>query len=265
MGKSSLLKSLCYKMRILIIEDETPALNRIKKLVMEIDSSTEIVGSADSIESAVELFSKHINIDLALMDIELADGQSFEIFNQIKVNFPVIFTTAYDEFALKAFKVNSIDYLLKPIDKDELKKSFEKFNTFKQADPFDERLKNLLQNLQEEKVKYKNRFLVKVGQKLISISDEDIAYFYSHDKLCYVLTTSNNRYVVDYTIEELTKILQPEKFFPLNRKIIASIRSINEVHTYFNGKLKVDLSPKFEEEVIVSREKSAEFKEWLGR
>jgi two-component system, LytTR family, response regulator LytT len=252
-------------MKILIIEDEAPALNRIKKQVIEIDPSIEIVDTADSIESAVELFSSHHDIDFALMDIELADGQSFEIFNRVKVNCPIIFTTAYDEFALKAFKVNSIDYLLKPIDKDELKKAFEKFKNFKQTNPFDERLKNLLQNLNEEKVKYKTRFLVKLGQKLISISVDEIAYFYSQDKLCFVLTKTNNRYVIDYTLEELAKILQPEKFFHVNRKYISSINSITNVHTYFNGKLKVDLLPKVEEEIIVSREKATEFKDWLGR
>ena len=162
-------------------------------------------------------------------------------------------------------KVNSIDYLLKPIDKEELKRAFDKFRSFSQTNPFDEQLKNLLQNLNEEKVKYKNRFLVKLGQKLISISVDEIAYFFSQDKLCFVLTNSNSRYVVDYSIEELSRILQPEIFFQLNRKVISSINSITEIHTYFNGKLRVDLLPKFEEEVLVSREKAAEFKEWLGR
>ena len=252
-------------MKIAIIEDETPALNRIKKLVEEVEPNVEIVFTADSIESAVELFSKHEAIDLALMDIELADGQSFEIFNLVQVKCPVIFTTAYDEFALRAFKVNSIDYLLKPIDKGELLNAFAKFKNFKQTNLFDERLKSLLQNLQLEKVTFKNRFLVKLGQKLISISDEDIAYFYSQDKLCFVVTKTCNRYIIDYTIEELAKILQPKHFFQLNRKIISSILSIKDVYTYFNGKLKVELLPKFEEEVLVSREKASDFKEWLGK
>ena len=154
---------------------------------------------------------------------------------------------------------------MKKVTYDELKKAFEKFKNFTQKNSFDERLKNLLQNLQEEKVKYKNRFLVKLGQKLISISDDEIAYFYSQDKLCFVLTKSSNKYVLDYTLEELAKILQPEKFFHLNRKTIASISAISDVHTYFNGKLKVELLPKFEEETLVSREKATEFKEWLGR
>ena len=251
-------------MKIAIIEDETPALKRLIKMVSEIDSSAEIVATADSIESSIILFqTKHI--DLALMDIELADGQSFEIFNHVEIKCPVIFTTAYDEFALRAFKVNSIDYLLKPIDKEELKKAFDKFRNFTFKDSLDDRLKNLLQNIQQQTPTYKNRFLVKLGQKLISISDNEIAYFYSQDKLCYVVTKSNNRYVVDYTIEELAKILQPEKFFHLNRQIISSIHSVNDIHTYFNGKLKVDLIPKFEEEVMVSREKANDFKKWLGK
>ncbi len=253
-------------MKILIIEDETPAINRIIKLVKEVEPTIEIMGTADSIESSVDLFKLYPNAELALMDIELADGQSFEIFNQVEVKCPVIFTTAYDEFALKAFKVNSLDYLLKPIDKDELKSAFEKFKNFRpQQNELELNIKNLLANIQMPQVEvYKDRFLVKSGQKLMSIADKDIAYFLSQDKLTYLVTYIGNKFVVDYTLDELDTIINPKFFFRLNRQVLASLNSISGVHSYFNGKLKIEVSPKHTEELVVSRERASEFKSWLG-
>jgi len=253
-------------MKILIIEDEIPALNRIKKLVLEVESNIEILGTADSIESSVELIKLHPNADLALMDIELADGQSFEIFNRVQLKCPVVFTTAYDEFALKAFKVNSLDYLLKPIDKVELKKAFEKFRSFRpEQNDLEMNIKNLLANIQIPQVEsFKDRFLVKSGQKLLSVSENEIAYFLSQDKLTYLLTQSGNKYVVDYTLDDLDALLNPRTFFRLNRQVFASLQSINSVHTYFNGKLKIDVAPKYADELVVSRERASDFKTWLG-
>jgi len=253
-------------MKVLIIEDEIPALNRIKKLVLEVESNIEILGTADSIESSVELIKLHPNADLALMDIELADGHSFEIFNRVQVKCPVVFTTAYDEFALKAFKVNSLDYLLKPIDKDELKNAFDKFKSFRpQQSDLELNIKNLLANIQIPQVEsFKDRFLVKSGQKLVSVSENEIAYFLSQDKLTYLLTHAGNKYVVEYTLDDLDALLNPKTFFRLNRQVFASLQSINSVHTYFNGKLKIDVAPKYADELIVSRERASDFKVWLG-
>ena len=251
-------------MKIAIIEDETPALNRIKKMVMEVEPLAEIIGTADSIESAIELFSKHKNIDLALMDIELADGQSFEIFNHVKINCPIIFTTAYDEFALKAFKVNSIDYLLKPIDKDELKNAFYKLKSITTTSiNYAAKIDDFLNAVNQTEAKYKKRFLIKSGTKLLTVLTSDIAYFFAQEKAVYLVTHDERKYITDFSIDKLIKMLDPIDFFQLNRQYISSIKSIQSVHQSFNGKLKVILLPNIDDEIVVSRERSSEFKKWL--
>lgn len=252
-------------MKIIIIEDETPALNRIKKMVLEVEPTIQILATADSIEQSVQVIEKHQGtIDLILMDIELADGQSFEIFNLIEVKSPVIFTTAYDEFALKAFKVNSIDYLLKPINKEELKVAFQKFNSIQKSNSNLDALKEMLSQISSPKNNHKERFLVKLGERLISVPVSEIAYFVSKDKLTYLITKSNNKYVVDYTLEELNTMVDLKMFFHLNRQFIASISSISAIRSYFNGKLKLQLLPNWDDDVLVSREKSNDLKSWLN-
>lgn len=256
-------------MKVIIVEDETPALNRIKKLLLEVSPEAQIIATADSIENAVLLFQNHVHeVDLALMDIELADGQSFEIFNQVKITCPVIFTTAYDEFALKAFKVNSIDYLLKPIAKSELLQAIQKFRSVQKASiNYAAELKQLISQLkpQTQIGNYKNRFLIKNGTKLQSISTDEIAYFYAHDKLVSLITHQQQNYIVDFTLDELATQLDPKLFFQINRQFIANFKSIKKIHTYFNGKLKVELYPTTKDEVIVSRERASEFKNWLDQ
>jgi two-component system response regulator LytT len=251
-------------MNILIIEDETPALNRITKLVKDIDPNIRIIATADSIESACLVFATIPDIDLVLMDIELADGQSFDIFKQVEVYCPIIFTTAYDEFAIKAFKVNSIDYLLKPIDKMELEAALEKFKTIKQQGG-SALIQNLIQQLTPATSAFKNRFLIKSGTKLISIATEDIAYFMAAEKIVTVWMQNGSKYIIDHTLEELESLLNPMQFFRLNRQCLSSIKAIKTVHTYFNGKLKIDIEPKASEEILVSRERSPDFKKWLGQ
>lgn len=253
-------------MKIVIIEDETPALSRITKLIQKVEPGAEILGTADSIESAVALFGSCQSVDVALMDIELADGQSFEIFKRCQVSCPVIFTTAYDEYALKAFKVNSIDYLLKPIEEEELRLAIQKYKNLNRADvdSVQEQIKELLQHLGDSRSAIKERFLVKSGQRLLSISESDIAYFHAHDKLTFLISKGGNKYLVDYTLDELAGMLHPNNFFRLNRQYIAAISSIVSVHTYFNGKLKIELQPKTDDEVLVSRERATEFKIWMG-
>lgn len=254
-------------MNIVIIEDEEPALARIRKLVKEVDPLLNIVGTADSIDSAVSLFRQNPGVDLALMDIELADGQSFEIFNRVEVLCPVIFTTAYDEFALKAFKVNSVDYLLKPIEFDELKRAVGKFrrlNHNRNTIDYNQQIQTLLSTLKPNQTSYKSRFLVKVGTKMISIPVDQIAYFHASDKVVYIQVISGQKHIVDYTLEELMQMLDGSLFFQLNRQFIVNIKGIQSVHTYFNGKLKVELRPTFSEDVIVSRERANEFKSWLN-
>lgn len=255
-------------MKILIIEDEAPALNRISKLIRELEIDIDISGTADSISSAVNLFKKFPETDLALMDIELADGQSFEIFNRIQISCPVIFTTAYDEFALKAFKVNSIDYLLKPIDPQELKQAIEKFNTLQQSRQHSHvvNIDALLNSFKKDLVQsYKQRFLIKIGHKLESLPCSEIAFFMAADKVVYLVNNENKRYIIDHTLEELNQMLDPKIFFHLNRQFLCNINSIKSISTYFNGKLKIQLKPEVNEEVLVSREKANDFKNWLNQ
>lgn len=253
-------------MNIVIIEDELPALNRMKKLVTEVAPEAAIMATADSIETAVELFGKYKNIDIALMDIELADGRSFEIFNRVEVTCPVIFTTAYDEFALQAFKVNSIDYLLKPVEADLLKQAFEKHERLKRNNlltvPDLQQLVSLMKPVEKA---YKSRFLVKVGTRWISVPCEEIAYFYAADKSVYLHTATNQKLLMDESLDQLMQVLNPSDFFHINRQVIASIQSIQSVHSHFNGKLKVELKPTTKEEVLVSRERASAFKSWLDR
>lgn len=253
-------------MNIAIIEDEAPALSRIKKLLAEVAPHSTIVFTADSIESAVALFKKHPTVELALFDIELADGQSFDILKQTAITCPIIFTTAYDEFALKAFKLNSIDYLLKPIDKEELQHAITKFNTLQnfQTD-YATKLQSLIESFVPQPTSYKSRFLIKNGNKLISLSTEDIAYFHASEKVVYVYTSTRQKYVMDHSLDELNSLLNPQFFFQLNRQFIANVHAIKSIHSYFNGKLKVELSPEIIDEVIVSRERASEFKQWLDK
>jgi len=252
-------------MRIAVIEDEIPALNRIKKLLKEVEPNVEILWHADSIETAIEMFSRNTEIDLALFDIELADGQSFEILKNVDIACPVIFTTAYDEFALQAFKYNSIDYLLKPINKEELSNAIQKFKKLNLSESNNKyAIKKLLEGLNHNKqLKYKSRFLVKLGERLISVQEDDIAYFISKDKITYLITVNNQKYATDVSIENIVEQINPINYFQLNRQIIAHLKSIKQINNYFNGKLKIVLNPPTDDDIFVSRERAAAFKSWL--
>lgn len=256
-------------MKVLIIEDEALAAQRLKKLLLEIDPGIQITGTIDSIEQAVEWLEESPHPDLIFMDIMLADGQSFEIFERTEVRAPVIFTTAYDEFAIRAFKVNSIDYLLKPIEADLLSGALKKHasitampSNLKQA--LETLIANGLKN-PESNLVYKKRFLVKTGDKFIPVGIADVAYFSFVDKLTFLTTTAQKRYMLDHTLDELEDIIDPHLFFRLNRQYIAAVGSIKLVHNYFNGKLKVMVSPEIPEGIIVSKERAQSFKTWLNR
>ena len=252
-------------MKILIVEDEELAVEKIKKTVWAVEEKTEISGVTNSIVSTVNWLKNHPVPDLILMDIELSDGQSFEIFNQVEVLSPVIFTTSYDEYAIKAFKVNSIDYLLKPVEEDDLKKAFNKYRKLSaQAQPID--LNNLVKELQKQlHTGYRSRFLVKQGQRLVSLEVKDVAYFFAEGRLSYAITWDKYKYIVDFTIEELESMLDPQQFFRANRAHLIHIRSVNQIHNYFNGKLKLELKPPAETGVVISREKANDFKIWMGK
>lgn len=260
-------------MKILIVEDEELAVKKLQKTLASVDDTTEIVGVADSIKSSVEWLQQNPSPDLILMDIELSDGQSFEIFNLIEVKTPVIFTTSYDEFALKAFKVNSVDYLLKPIQKEDLETALGKFKKMKESFggsinntpdlSIDTIVKELQQKLQPKE--YRRRFLVKHAQKLVSINCDEIAYFYSDGRLNFFKTNDNRKFVVDYTMDELEEMLDPEKYFRISRSFYVSVASIEKIEDYFGNRLILNLNPPVDKEALVSREKVTDFKKWMGK
>lgn len=267
-------------MTILIIEDEEPTARKLQRLLSDVAPQASVVGMTVSVEESVNWLRANPKPDLIFMDIELADGQSFDIFNWFSVTSPVIFTTAYDEYAIKAFKVNSIDYLLKPIKEADLRQALDKLQRLKEAlidgqraDSLEASITNLLQQLQGTSpiapipvpaAPYRDRFMIKQGQRLFSLSVDDVAYFFSRNKLSFLKTRDEHEWLVDYTMDELSQMLDPRRFFRLNRQVIAELRAVDKVHLYFNGKLKINLRPVFEEEVVVSREKAGELKVWLG-
>ena len=254
-------------MRILIIEDEELAVKKLQKALAGTDAGAQVVGTADSIKSSVEWLQQNPAPDLILMDIELADGQSFEIFNLTEVKSPVIFTTSYDEYALKAFKVNSVDYLLKPAQKEELQAALNKFNKLRSNGKPDINIESLVKELQQklQHKEYRKRFLVKHAQKLVSIEVDDIAYFYSDGRLNFFKTTDNRKFVVDYTMDELEDMLDPDKYFRISRSFYVSINAIDKIDEYFGNRLILALKPAVDKEALVSREKVTDFKKWMGK
>ncbi len=258
-------------MQIFIVEDEELAVKKLVKTLQAIDADLEVVGTADSIAASVEWLQSNPKPDLILMDIELADGQSFEIFNLTDVKSPVIFTTSYDEYALKAFKVNSVDYLLKPVQKDELESAISKFRqmkeTFRGEKPADTQISALVKELQQtlQHKEYRKRFLVKHSQKLLSIEMDRIAYFFSDDRLNFFKTFDDKKYVIDYTMDEIENMLDPDQYFRINRAFMVSIKCIDQIHDYFGNRLKLNLKPTIDKEALVSREKVAQFKDWMGK
>jgi two-component system LytT family response regulator len=257
-------------LNLLIVEDEELAARKLNKMAVELEPNLCCLAITDSIASTVAWLKGNAMPDLILMDIELADGQSFEIFSRVDVRCPVIFTTAYDEFALKAFKVNSVDYLLKPVKHDELRAAFEKFRYLRSSQSAETvaqpKIGKLIESLvaQQQGTQFRERFLVRSGQRLMPLSADAIAYFFTEDKLVFLRTCDNRKFVLDYTLDELEQQLDPRRFFRANRQYILNNYCIEEVHTWFNGKLKVNVRPKTEEEVIVSREKAGDFKAWMG-
>jgi DNA-binding LytR/AlgR family response regulator len=255
-------------MKVLIIEDEAPAFRRLEKLLEQVDPKIEILEVFDTVEDSVEwIQNPDAKPDLIFMDIQLSDGISFEIFEKTKVQYPVIFTTAFDEYMLKAFKVNSIDYLLKPIKKEDLAQGLSKFRSLRNAfnhTAAEVDLNEVIQSIRLDDKKYKSRFLVKLGDKLISVETSDIAYFYLHHAVVHLVTRSGKNYLMDYNLDELAQQLDPEIFYRINRQYLAHFSAITTVHKYHKGKLLVDLNPERDEQVVVSAEKAADFKSWLG-
>lgn len=253
-------------MKVLIVEDEDLAVKKLRKTLESLGEAIEVTGVTDSIKATVDWLHSNPLPDLILMDIELADGQSFEIFKLTDVKSPVIFTTSYDEYALKAFKVNSVDYLLKPVQQEELQAALNKYKKLKGESnnlSIDNLVKELQQKLQPRE--YRKRFLVKHAQKLVSIEVEDIAYFYSDGRLNFFKTTDNRKFVVDYTMDELEEMLDPVQYFRISRSFYVSVDSIDKIDDYFGNRLILQLKPAVDKEALVSREKVTDFKKWMGK
>ncbi len=250
-------------MNIIIIEDEKPSARRLQRMLTALDFKAETM--LHSVEESVEWFQNNEHPDLIFLDIQLSDGLSFEIFEQVEVKSAIIFTTAYDEYALQAFKLNSIDYLLKPIDEDDLAKAVGKY---KERLPKQEAvtldfndIKKLLVNPIERD--YKKRFSVKVGQHLKLINIDEVECFYSENKGTYLHTTEGRNYLLDTTLEQLEDELEPHTFFRINRKFFVNINAIKDMVSYTNSRLQIKLNSYKEQEVIVARERVKDFKNWL--
>ena len=252
-------------MKVIIIEDETPAVRQLTKLLQAISDDMEIVMQLDSVASAVQYFQSAPNADLIFMDIQLADGLSFDIFSQVQIKIPVIFTTAFDQYTLKAFKVNSIDYLLKPIDEQELRNAVLKYRElyFKKENDFSEKFFKLVQDMNNGK--HKERLLIKRGQQLSYLKTEATAFCYADGKLCYAVDFNNNKYLLETNLSQLEAQLQPNKFYRINRHLLVNIEAIKKVHTWLGGRLKLELLPATTAETVVSRERVNSFKDWLGQ
>jgi DNA-binding LytR/AlgR family response regulator len=247
-------------MKLIIVEDEQLAAERLMTLLVKYDPSIEIIARLESIEDTVQYLRNHSHPDLLLLDIQLSDGHSFEIFKQVSYNGPVIFTTAYDIYALEAFKLLSIDYILKPVTLEALAVALNKFKTLSLS--FNASLLNgNIPALNEPR--YKKRYLGKIGQRLFFIDSNDIAFFQADNKIVYLIDKSGTRYIVEHTMEKLEEQLDPRHFFRLNRKFIVSIQAILQVKPYFNSRLKLSVQGAGQQdEMVISRERVAEFRQW---
>jgi DNA-binding LytR/AlgR family response regulator len=251
-------------MKILLIEDEQPAAKRLAKLLGEHYPQGQILDVIDSVENAVRWLRNFPSPDLVFMDIQLADGLSFDIFTRTEVTAPVIFTTAFDQYTLRAFKVNSVDYLLKPIDPAELTAALDKFEKFfSQPGSYDPSgIEKMLQSMLKQK-EYKERFLVKTGQHLSYVPVEEIAYFFSEDGLAFAQCFNGKKHIVENTLDQLEVALNPRRFFRINRQVLLCPEAIGKISTWFNSRLKIELTPTGDANAVVSRERVNDFKSWL--
>jgi len=256
-------------MKVLIIEDEKPAANRIAMLIHQYDPDIEIITRLDSVKKSVEWLNANPAPDLTFMDIQLGDGLSFEILETVTFKAPIIFTTAYDEYAIKAFKANSVDYLLKPIDFDELSTAIDKFKELHMPGNESATAVDNLENLQKAigllTRQYKSRFVVKVGEHLHAIPVEKIAYFFSMEKMTYLQTKEGKKFIIDYPLDRLEEMVDPQNFFRINRKYLVGMDAIKDIITYSSSRLKLNLKQTDEMDTIVSRDRVQAFKEWLDQ
>lgn len=250
-------------MKVLIIEDEQPAAHKLIRLLEEVDPQVEIIKVIGSVEKAINWLTVNAAPELIFMDIQLEDGISFEIFENVQIKTPVIFTTAYDEYTLKAFKVNSVDYLLKPVSLSDLKAAIEKFNAYHRQKADYDRIESIINQLQP---KVKERFLIKTGEHYRSVPTLSVSCFYILERSTFLLTDRGKNYPVDYSLDKIEQMVDPGLFFRVNRNYIVNYIAIRDIIAYSSSRLKLILDNRQEEEdILVSRERVAEFKKWMDR
>jgi len=254
-------------MRVLIIEDEALAAEKLSHSLTAVAPDAEIISVINSVDGALAWLDENEEPDMILSDIHLADGICFNIYAQADIKCPIIFTTAYEKYAIQAFEVNSIDYLLKPIQEERLKAALDKYRSLQGQNGLDrtalyEEFKTMLSQAQRE---YKTRFLCKIGNKIKSIPVTSIRYFYSKDKMTFIVDQNNSRSPVNNTLDEIDQMVDPKLFFRVNRQFISHYDAISEIHPYFKGRLKIKLDPNIEDDIVVSADRSPLFKSWLDQ
>jgi DNA-binding LytR/AlgR family response regulator len=249
-------------MNVIILEDESRAAHHLERLITKVSQDMKIVAKLESVRDAVKFLYSNSDISLIFSDVQLADGLSFGVFQQVSVNCPIIFTTAYDHYAIEAFKTNGIDYLLKPIEEERLRKAIEKAKQFSPSLALEKILAIASTSLGKT---FKSRFMVKVGDKIKSIPIEEILAFYSLEKATFIHTTSNRTYCIDYALDQVETLLDPEVCFKINRKYIVSIQACNNILAWTNSRLRLKIEGIDDQEIIVARERVQEFKNWLDR
>jgi len=249
-------------MKIIILEDETRAANHLERLLANVAPNLTVLAKIESVRDGIKYLQNNPEPDLIFSDIQLADGLSFEIYKQVAVRCPIIFTTAYDHYAIEAFKTNGIDYLLKPIEEERLKQAIEKANHFSPGLVLEKLL--AMNNPVSEKA-YKSRFMVKVGDKIKSVPVDEILVFYSQEKSSFIRTNDAHTYCIDYALDQLEPMLDPEKYFRINRKYIVSIDACTNILAWTNSRLRLKIDGIDDSDIIVARERVVEFKNWLDR
>jgi DNA-binding LytR/AlgR family response regulator len=247
-------------MKVIILEDENRAVNHLKRLIHQVAPNIEVRAVFDTVRESVSFLQEETALDLIFSDVQMADGLSFEIFSKVTVNCPIIFTTAYDTYAIEAFNTNGIDYLLKPIEEDRLRQAMEKARQLTTKINLESLLNLGAMSMQKP---VKSRFMVKVGEKILTIKVEDILAFYSFEKTTFLYTTNHRNYIIDYSLEELEGMIDPAIFFKINRKYIVSINACSKIIAWSNTRLKIDIEGIDDPKIIVARERVKEFKFWL--